>query len=92
MKVIKIIENCSLVFLAVIGVLVSIAFGYYHYFVHDVTVGVNYVDNQIALDIINSDDLTESQKNEYVDRYFLEVNFYSNAKNNGIALQEFRLK
>ena len=91
MKVIKIIGNCSLVFLAVIGVLVSIAFGYYHYFVHDVTVGVNYVDNQIALDIINSDDLTESQKNEYEDRYFLEANFYSNAKNNGIALQELRL-
>lgn len=91
MKVLKIIGNCSLVFLAVIGVLVSIAFGYYHYFVHDVTVGVNYVDNQIALDIVKSDDLTESQKNEYEDRYFLEANFYSNAKNNGIALQELRL-
>ena len=91
MKVLKIIGNCSFVFLAVIGLLISIAFGYYHFFVHDITVGVNYVDNQIALDIVKSDDLTEEQKNEFEDRYFLEANFYSNAKNNGIALQELRL-
>lgn len=91
MKTLKIIGNCSFVFLAVIGLLVSIAFGYYHFFVHDVTVGTNYVDNQIALDIVKSDDLTEEQKNEFEDRYFLEANFYSNAKNNGIALQELRL-
>lgn len=91
MKTLKIIGNCSFVFLAVIGLLVSIAFGYYHFFVHDVTVGTNYVDNQIALDIVKSDDLTEEQKNEFEDRYFLEANFYSNAKNNGITLQELRL-
>lgn len=91
MKVLKIIGNCSFVFLAIIGLLVSIAFGYYHFFVHDVTVGTNYIDNQIALDIVNSDDLTDEQKNEYEDRYFLEANFYSNSKNNGIALQELRL-
>ena len=91
MKVLKIIGNCSFVFLAVIGLLISIAFGYYHFFIHDITVGVNYVDNQIALDIVKSDDLTEEQKNEFEDRYFLEANFYSNAKNNGIALQELRL-
>ncbi len=91
MKVLKIIGNCSFVFLATIGLLVSIAYGYYHFFVHDVTVGVNYVDNQIALDIVKSDDLTTEQKNEFEERYFLEANFYSNAKNNGIALQELRL-
>ena len=91
MKVLKIIGNCSFVFLAIIGLLVSIAFGYYHFFVHDVTVGTNYIDNQIALDIVNSDDLTDEQKNEYEDRYFLEANFYSNSKNNGIVLQELRL-
>ena len=91
MKTLKIIGNCSFVFLAVIGLLVSIAFGYYHFFVHDITVGSNYIDNQIALDIVKSDDLTEEQKNEFEDRYFLEANFYSNAKNNGISLQELRL-
>lgn len=90
MKVLKIIGNCSLVFLAVIGVLVSIAFGYYHFFVHDITVGTNYIDNQIGTDIIDSNDLSEEEKNEYEDRYFMEVNYYSNSKNNGIALQELK--
>ena len=40
---------------------------------------------------IVADDLTEEQKNEYEDRYFLEANFYSNSKGNGIALQELKL-
>lgn len=91
MKTLKVFGNCSFVFLAVIGVFISILFGYYHFFIKDVTVGVNYVDNQIALDIVPSEDLSEEQKNEYEERYFLEANFYSNAKNNGIALQELRL-
>ena len=91
MKVLKVIGNCSLVFLAIIGLLVSVVYGYYKLFIHDTTVGTNYIDNQIAMDIVKADDLTEEVKNEYEERYFLEANFYSNAKNNGIALQELRL-
>ena len=91
MKVLKILGNCSLVFLAIIGVIVSIVFVYYHFFVNDETIGVNYVDNQIAIDIVASEDLTDEEKNEYEERYFLEANFYSNSKNNGIALQELKL-
>lgn len=88
MKTLKVIGNCCLVFLAVISVCVSLAFGYYHFFVKEVTTGTNYIDNQIGLDIINSDDLTEEQKNEYEERWFMEANYYSNSKNNGIAVQE----
>ncbi|MGN0748172.1 MAG: hypothetical protein ACI4L1_00605 [Christensenellales bacterium] len=91
MKTLKIIGNCCCVFLAIIAILVSLAFVYYHFFVHDLTVGTNYIDNQIGLDIVKADDLTEEQKNEYEGRYFLEANFYSNSKNNGIALQEMKL-
>lgn len=91
MKTLKVIGNCCLVFLAVIGVCISLAFGYYHFFVHDKTVGTNYIDNQIGLDVVKADDLTEEEKDEFEDRYFLEANFYSNSKNNGIALQEMRL-
>ncbi len=91
MKTLKVIGNCCLVFLAVIGVCISLAFGYYHFFVHDITTGTNYIDNQIGLDVVKADDLTEEQKNEFEDRYFLEANFFSNSKNNGIALQEMRL-
>ena len=91
MKALKTMGNCCLVFLAIIGVLVSAVYVYYHFFVKDITVGVNYIDNQIGLDIVYSEDLTEEEKDEYEDRYFLEANFYSNSKNNGIALQEMRL-
>ena len=61
MKSLRILGNCCFVFLAILGLLVTIAFGYYHFFVKDITVGVNYIDNQIGLDIVASEDLTESQ-------------------------------
>lgn len=90
MKTFKVIGNCCLVFLAVLSVCVSLAYLYIHFFVHDITVGTNYIDNQIGLDVVLSEDLTEEQKNEFEERYFMEANFYSNAKNNGIALQELK--
>lgn len=90
MKALKVIGNCCLVFLAIISVCVSLAYAYIHFFVKDITTGTNYVDNQIGLDILNADDLTEEQINEYEERYFMEANFFSNAKNNGIALQELK--
>jgi len=88
MKTIKVIGNCCLVFLAVISVCISLAFGYFHFFVKDITTCTNYIGNQIALDIINSSDLTEEQKSQYEERWFMEANYYSNSKNNGITLQE----
>ena len=90
MKTLKVIGNCCFVFLAIIGLCVTLAYGYYHFFVKDVTTGTNYIDNQIALDIVASEDLTEEQKNEFEERYFMEANFFSNSKNNGIALQELK--
>jgi len=94
MKVLKTIANCCVVFLCVISVCVIIGFIYYHYFVKDTTIGVNNIDNQVGLDvkdILNSDDLTEEEKDELKDRYFLEVNYYSNDKGNGIQLQELKM-
>lgn len=94
MKTIKVIGNCCLVFLAVISVCISLAFGYYHFFVDDITIGINYIDNQVGLDIedkLKVEDLTEEEKNELEDRYFIEVNYYTNSKNNGIELQELKL-
>lgn len=91
MKTLKVIGNCSLVFVAIICVGISLLYGYYHFFIHELTVGVNYIDNQIGLDIKKAESLTEEQKNELEDRYFLEANFYSNSKKNGIALQELKL-
>ncbi len=84
----KTLGNCCLVFLAIIGVLVSCLYGYYHFFIHDTTIGVNYIGSQLGVDIIDSKDLTDEEKDEYDERWFMEANYYSNDKKNGIELQE----
>lgn len=94
MKVLKTIGNCCLVFLCIISICVIISFAYYHWFIKDTTTGVNNIDNQVGLDIqeiVKSDELTEEKKDVLKDRYFLEVNYYSNDKGNGIQLQELKM-
>jgi len=91
--ILKVIANCCLVFLAVIAVGVSTVYGYYHFFVNEKTVGVNYIDDQTGVDIIEQIEagtLTPEQIEDFESRKFIEVNYYSNAKNNGLALQELR--
>lgn len=89
MKTIKVFGNCCLVFLAVIGVCISLAFGYYHFFVNDITTGTNYIDNQLGVDSIEKvEDLTPEELDKFNERWFIEVNCFSNFKNNGIQLQE----
>jgi len=75
MKVIKTIGNCCLVFLTVISVCVIIAFVYYHYFVHDTTIGVNNVNDQLAVDIKKDDELTEQEvsKNKAIRGYIIRA-------------------
>lgn len=94
MKAIKTITNCCLVFLVVIGICVIIGYVYYHFFVKDTTIGVNNIDNQVGMDIqeiLKDEDLSDEEKDKMKDRYFLEVNYYSNDKNNGIKLQELKM-
>lgn len=94
MKTFKVVSNVCLVFLALICTLLSLGYVYYHFFVNDITIGVNYIDNQVGLDIedkIKYEDITEEEKQELEDRYFIEVNYYSNSKENGIELQELKL-
>ena len=90
MKAIKTIANCCLVFITVIAVCVIIAFVYYHYFVKDTTIGVNNVNDQLAVDIKKDDELTPEEKDAYAERWFMEANYYSNDKNNGVQLQELK--
>ncbi len=90
MKVLKIIGNCCLVFLTVLSICVIIAFVYYHFFVKDTTIGVNNVNDQLAVDVKKAEELTEEEKDEFEERWFMEASYYSNAKNNGVQLQELK--
>ena len=90
MKLIKTIADCCLAFITFIAVCVIIAFVYYHYFVKDTTIGVNNINDQLAVDIIKDDELTPEQKDEYDERWFMQANYYSNDKENGVQLQELQ--
>lgn len=92
MKILKITGNICLIFLAILSVLVTSGYFYYHYFVHDFISGTNYIDNQVPVDLIEHvDDLTSEELDYYENRYLFNVNYYSNSKNNGIELQEMQL-
>ncbi len=88
MKAFKTIGNISLCFLAILSVLIMVAYGFYNYFVDDITIGVNNISDQIAIDVKSAEDLTEEERLEYEERWFMEANYYSNDKQNGIVLQE----
>lgn len=88
--ILKFIANICLVFLAIIGFGFCLAYGYYHYFVKDITIGINNIGDQTGLDILNNDSLSNQERNELEDRYFIEMNVYSNDKNNGSILYEMK--
>ena len=90
MKLFKTIADCCLAFITFIAVCVIIAFVYYHYFVKDTTIGVNNVNDQLAVDIKKDDELTEEERDAYAERWFMEANYYSNDKENGVQLQELK--
>lgn len=92
MKTIQVIGDCCLVFLAVISICISLAFGYYHFFVKDTTTGTNYIGDQVPIDLVEkSDELTDTKIEYYENRVLFTVNYFSNSKNNGIQLQEMKL-
>ena len=73
-----------------LSLVLSIFYIYIHFFVDDFTIGINNINDQIALDIVNAEELSDAERNEYEERWFIEANYYNNSKDNGIALQELR--
>jgi len=90
MKTLKVIGNVSFVFLAMIAIFIDCFFVYYKYINQDITIGTNYIDNQLAIDLVDSTDLTEEEVDEYEERYFLTANYFDNSNENGIKLRELR--
>ncbi len=82
------IGKMCLILLAFVAIIIDTFYVYYRYIDQDETVGINYITEQNGLDIINLEDLSDKEKNEYEDRVFMEASFYDNSNNNGIALQE----
>lgn len=88
MKVLKTIGSVSLYVLAILSAIIIIVYGFYSYFVDSTTIGTNNIGDQIGLDVKAEADLTDSEKNELEERWFMEANLYSNEKDNGLFLYE----
>ncbi len=88
MEKLKTAGNVCLVILAILASIVSITYGFYCIFVNDVTIGVNNISDQVAIDIVAESELTDAEIADYEERWFMEANYYSNDKNNGIQLEE----
>lgn len=88
MNTFKKIGDISLCLLAIIGVLITVFYGFYVYFVNQTTIGTNYISDQIAVDVKAAEDLSADELSLYEERWFMQANYYSNDKNNGIELQE----
>lgn len=91
------IGRVLLVLLMTLAVIMITVNAYYYYVVKPfrTVVGINNISDQIGVDIIDKmqkeDELSEQEKQEFEERWFLNVNYYSNDANNGIELQEMRL-
>lgn len=84
MKTIRALGDIACLALACIAVIIICFFVYYLIFNEDITVGTNNIGDQIAVDIKKDEDLTEDERNELEERYFLTANYYDNSKENGV--------
>ena len=92
MSVVKTIGNICLVILCIVSLIVTGLFVYYRYIDPSQTIGVNNIDDQVALDYEEyTGDLTESEIQELEDRKLFEVNVYTNENMNGVTLVEFQM-
>lgn len=90
MKTLKTLGDISCLSLGFIGIVIILLFAYYSIFNKDITVGVNNIGDQLAVDIVKTDDLSQAEKDVYEERWFMRANYYENSKENGTQLQELQ--
>ena len=90
MKTITAIGKVALVFLCIASIIVDAFFIYLKFFCSDVTLGVNYINDQLGLDVVYAEELSQEEKDKYEERWFLEANYYSNDSKNGSILEELK--
>ena len=85
---IKRLGEISVICLAAFSVLVCVFWAYYKIFNKDYTLGVNNIGDQLGIDVVKSDDLSQTEKDAFDERWFMEARYFDNTKKNGIELQE----
>lgn len=87
------VVNIILVVLMCISAIVCGLYLYYHFFVkpnHD-TIGVNYFDYQTPTDILDINDISDSDIEMYQNRTLFEFSYYDNSLDNGIEMFDFKI-
>ena len=91
MKTLKTCGNVALILLATLSVIVMVMYAWFAVFVDAKTIGVNNISDQIAVDVKSADELSADELAQFEERWFMEANYYSNDKNNGMELQELNI-
>ena len=73
------------ILLVLLSLCVDGLFIYYKFLNKDITIGVNYLGDQTAIDVKA---ISAEQQADYEKRCILEANYYSNDRGNGIELNE----
>lgn len=80
----------AFVIVLTLALLIDGLFIYYKFFRGDITVGTNYISTVRTTDLIELEQLTENELDEYEQRFFMVANYYDNSNDNGIELQELQ--
>lgn len=81
--------NVALGFLMLLSLLSIGLYVYYKNFNKDITIGVNLITDQVAID--DAELMSASEREKLEARCLLEANYYSNDNNNGIELNELKI-
>ena len=91
---IEYIGKICLILLAFVAIVIDTFYVYYKYINKDVTIGSNYIDDQVGLDIkelSKTEGMSEEQLKSFEDRVLFNINIYDNTNKNGEELYELRL-
>ena len=81
----------ALVTLALIGLVFILIYYYYEYFNTSSTTGITNIGSQLAVDVQNSEEMSDEELAQAEERYLFEAKYYKNADNSGIEVQEVKL-
>jgi len=85
----KVVSFISILF-AIIGMALIGLYVYHVCTYNSITMNITQVSDQLAVDVLKAEDLSDEKKAELEERWFMEANVYSNDAENGGFLSELK--
>lgn len=86
---VKRVLDCVIIILVLLSLISISLFIYYKHINKDITIGANYITEQLSINDI--DEMSEEEREMHERRTLFTANLYSNDKGNGIQLQELKM-